>query len=204
MPNPATVQPRTAACNWKTYAEDPHYAINWSSTPLQMESRLSHCLLRYPPGASRSPWTIWELRNIERRPIDATMLRTCKKIHRVGTRILHSDNDFGFPMLNTAWKSSPPSIDAQDELFRPNPCMPRINEDYGPVVTKGDRESIIDLGVTEIKDQVSLESLGGCIYYDPFLRWLYTIGPKNAALHKSLTFSGVIQLHRCSWTQNHR
>ncbi|KAF4633911.1 hypothetical protein G7Y89_g4205 [Cudoniella acicularis] len=39
--------------------------------------------------------------------------------------------------------------------------------------------------------------LRGWAYYDPFLRFLYTIGPANAAMLKSLIFSGTVKLHTC-------
>jgi hypothetical protein len=40
-------------------------------------------------------------------------------------------------------------------------------------------------------------SLSGWVYYDPFLRFLHSIGPKKFLLIKSLKFSGIIKLHIC-------
>jgi len=52
-----------------------------------------------------------------------------------------------------------------------------------------------EIKLVEIRAPLTL--LPGWIYCDPFLRFLHTIGPKNAAMITTLTFVGTAKLHHC-------
>ncbi|KAF8850568.1 hypothetical protein BDZ45DRAFT_751570 [Acephala macrosclerotiorum] len=88
-------------------------------------------------------------------------------------------------MVNEYSNESPPSHYRTVQMVRPYPSKPPPTED------------LIYLTLSEIRDREPETSLAGWVYYDHFLRFLWTIGPKNAALIKTLRFSGVIKFHTC-------
>jgi hypothetical protein len=54
-------------------------------------------------------------------------------------------------------------------------------------------------GLHQIKMHQPIQMLCGWVYFDPFLRFIYSIGP-NAAMLKELTFHGMITTHLCDLT----
>jgi hypothetical protein len=135
---------------------------------------------------ANGPYTA--IHRIYRKPIDSSFLRTSEEIHRIGNKILYGGNDFFFPMSNPSLHRSPPSLLAKRKVWRPSPHKPSIHGDWKTQVAQV---------ITQVERNVPICVLRGWAYYDPFLRFLYTIGPKNAALLKSLKFSGRVKLHLC-------
>jgi len=105
----------------------------------------------------------------------------------MGNKILYRGNELYFSMNNPGCLQSPPSLMAKG-VYRPNANKPEKWEDW---------KDQVDKTITQIENQVPLRALTGWAYYDPFLRFLYTIGPKKARLLKSLKFEGRIKLHLC-------
>jgi hypothetical protein len=132
-----------------------------------------------------------EYREVERAAIDATCLRACRAFFDVGMKMLYSNNTFGFAMCNGSYHQSPPTL-LHNEVLRPDPSKPNPVSD--PRVLQ-----LVQVGISEIQNQMDLTSLSGWVYYDPFLRFLHTIGPKKFPLIKSLEFSGLVKLHTCRW-----
>jgi hypothetical protein len=103
---------------------------------------------------------------------------------------LYSKNTFYFLMCNGTVHRSPPTLLLDGTTIRPNPAKPRPASDTQTLQT-------IQNGISEIQNQFDYTSLSGWVYYDPFLRFLHSIGPKNFSLIKSLKFSGIVKLHIC-------
>jgi len=106
----------------------------------------------------------------------------------MGNKILYGGNELYFRMSNPGCIQSPPSLMARG-VYRPNANKPENSEDW---------KDQVDKIITQIENQVPLCALTGWAYYDPFLRFLYTIGSNNARHIKSLKFEGTIKLHLCS------
>jgi hypothetical protein len=131
-----------------------------------------------------------EYRKFERAAIDATCLRTCKHFRDIGIQKLYSKNTFYFLMCNGTIHSSPPTLLLNDTTVRPDPRKPRPASDPQTL-------QIIQTGITEIQNQTNYITLSGWVYYDPFLRFLHSIGPKKFSLLKSLKCSGIVKIHIC-------
>jgi hypothetical protein len=102
--------------------------------------------------------------------------------------MLYSENGFSFDMLNPYHHKSPPTMLGtvkHHEEWHPSP--PR------PFISPGDVRNAF----YEIERRLPIKALTDWVYYDHFLRWLYCIGPKNAALVKTLKFQGTAKLHNC-------
>ena len=52
--------------------------------------------------------------------------------------------------------------------------------------------------ITLIDTRVPAGQLPGYLFYDPFLRFIHFIGPKNSARIKALEFNGIVKRHSCS------
>ena len=92
-------------------------------------------------------------------------------------------------MNNTTYKGSPFTLIGTNIPFRPSPEKSRPGW--------GDWDAEIAEGICQIQLRRPVEMLLGWVYFDPFLRFLHTIG-KNAALLKHLTFEGVVKIHCCT------
>jgi hypothetical protein len=55
----------------------------------------------------------------------------------------------------------------------------------------------VTTAIYQNEHQVPTKQLTGLAYYDNFLRWLHSIGRKNAASLKALRFEGMAKLHCC-------
>lgn len=156
-------------------------------------------------------YKIWQL--VKRPLIDATVLRTWKYIHYLGTPILYG-NKFNFECGHPDQDWSPPSMifdserfhQAQDHYikgdhgdnnkhriakesyleFRPNPYPPHHDD------SKSKARIFHTMNLAE--RQVGLKYLPGWVVYDPFLRFLYTIGPRNATHIHKVRFHGSIDM----------
>ncbi len=126
----------------------------------------------------------FEIRKVCRSDIDASCLRTCKKLYSEGIRQLYSNTAFGFDM--TAWKSDfYPYLYGIGKIHQPDPSKKHV--------TNLD----IETALSQIQDRVPETDLPGWVYYDRFLRFLYVIGPQNASRIKALKFKAMVKLHSC-------
>lgn len=97
-------------------------------------------------------------------------------------------NKLSFWMANGSVEFSPPTLLPHGNIVhRPKTILPWSYK----------RPEKISQGIVQIQHQWPLPMLEGFIFYDPFLRYLHTIGPVHAAKLKHLEFEGVIRLHQC-------
>jgi len=132
-----------------------------------------------------------EFRDVHRALIDAACLRTNHKIYDTYINFLYSTNNFYFGMTKASVQRSPPTmlLKGKDfKVWRPRPYKPGFD-------AQGNADRA--LAISQISNQVYIKALSGWAYHDPFLRFLYTIGPKNAARLKHITFSGTVKIHTC-------
>lgn len=136
-----------------------------------------------------------EMRAVKKPAIDATLLRTCKDFYNNGMNILYGKNRFTFKPNEYSFKESPFTLLGTSTYiqFRPNPGKPSMRF--------ADWDSEVREGICQIRLCRPVEMLCGWIYFDPFLRFLHTIGASNAAMLKHLNFTGVVKLHQCGWTE---
>ena len=130
------------------------------------------------------------IRPIRRAIIDVSFLRTSKAIYSLGIGRLFGSNDWHFSMVNLHRRASPPSLvrnGGEYAYIHPTVDYPKTtDEGYTATVTTA---------LKDIRDQSPLRELPGFVYYDRFLRFLHTIGPKNASRMKVLRFGGVCMRH---------
>ncbi|KAF7915240.1 hypothetical protein BELL_1056g00040 [Botrytis elliptica] len=182
----AALVPRIATTNWKR---------EFSGSP--------HCM----PGQDCNPYTTTEvgvltttvhgrllvLRRLHQSHIDATCLRVCKAWNQTGGRSLYHFNCYDFKTNNPSSETSPGSwIDG--DYWRPSPRKPFVtaSDDSSRIF-----DAKIQKGIRDIQRRVTIKKLVGWVYHDPFLRFLYMIGAKNAALLRTLSFSGEVRCHQC-------
>ncbi|KAE8443005.1 hypothetical protein EG329_002469 [Mollisiaceae sp. DMI_Dod_QoI] len=129
-----------------------------------------------------------EMRYSRRKVIDPTCLRVCRSFLDIGNYILYRRNGFHFNMTNTNPEYCPPSLIEGRGEFQPRASKPKLgNYKFSYSVMEG---------MSTIDNQVRVTELPGWIYYDKFLRFLHTIGKRNAALLRSLTFQGEVRFYR--------
>ncbi|KUJ14260.1 uncharacterized protein LY89DRAFT_736305 [Mollisia scopiformis] len=179
--DPRTVQPLPVTSNWKTCWMSPRCDISWwEILPLAFFKRRD------------SKGTYTELRPIYRAKIDATCLRVNKKFFKDGNHLLYSNNTLEFLMVNEHYQASPPSTYDGETLHRPNPSKPNVSE-----LPDGYNNTIFATAISAIRNHIPEQELDGSVYYDHFLRFIYSIGPKNAASIKTLQFGGCPNIHEC-------
>ena len=154
---------------------------------------------RVPRHDERGEYT--ELHKVKRCAIDATVLRTNKNFYERGIRMLYRQDTFIFPMANQGRDHSGPSLLVDLTNFRRRIILHR--DPRKPLM--GDSFETLDLPAVghaflEISGQAPINELQGWVYYDPFLRWLHMIRPKNAAHIETLSFTGIVKLHTCTRT----
>ncbi|KAE9370754.1 hypothetical protein N431DRAFT_468776 [Stipitochalara longipes BDJ] len=186
LPDLYFLQPFVVTCNWVRRWCPSDYIVR-TGTQNKDFSDQHRSMVWAPRQDADGPYT--EILRVYRKPIDASFLRTSKALWEMGNKILYGGNEFYFRMNNPSCLWSPPSLMARGKVYRPNAYKPEKWEDW---------KDQVDKIITQIENQVPLRGLTGWAYYDPFLRFLYTIGPENARLLKSLRFEGNIKLHLCA------
>ncbi|KAF8850576.1 hypothetical protein BDZ45DRAFT_809019 [Acephala macrosclerotiorum] len=125
-----------------------------------------------------------EIRLVYCKAIDATCLRVCQQLYQEGIKALYGQNWYSFDMVNTYFHNCPPSyIGGKIKVWRPSPQEPEpenLNRDVTRVIPM-------------LEDQLHFVYLPGWIYYDPFLRFIYTISPRNCLFLTSLAFHGYVK-----------
>ncbi|TGO46667.1 hypothetical protein BOTNAR_0573g00010 [Botryotinia narcissicola] len=169
----AALLPQIATTNWKRkFSGSPHHTTSqdcdpYTTTEVGVLTTTVHGRLLV-------------LRKVHQSQIDATCLRLCKAWNQTGGKLLYSLNCYEFGTNNPTGDESPWTwIDGtRDESPR-------------------NFNSKIQKGIRDIRKQVAIKKLVGWVYHDPFLRFLYMIGVKNAALLRTLSFSGEVRCHQC-------
>ncbi|TGO14178.1 hypothetical protein BTUL_0057g00450 [Botrytis tulipae] len=180
------LMPQIATTNWKRkFSGSPHHTTSqdcypYTTTEVGVLTTTVHGRLLV-------------LRKVHQSQIDATCLRVCKAWNQTGGKLLYCLNCYEFETNNATGDDSPGSwIDGS--LWRPSPKKPFfVARDESPRIFK----SKIQKGIRDIRKQVAIKKLVGWVYHDPFLRFLYMIGVKNAALLRTLSFSGEVRCHQC-------
>ncbi|KAF7950470.1 hypothetical protein EAE96_007754 [Botrytis aclada] len=124
--------------------------------------------------------------------IDASCLRVCKDFYSLCSALLYRDNSFTF----TAFKSSAlcRGVESVCMVDDNKPRKRNDNAQFGKpnssLLSLSDWNHEIDRGISQIQNPSTVDRMNW-LYYDPFLRFLHTIGLKNAALMKTLQFTGA-------------
>lgn len=149
------------------------------------------------PSMTGDHWDIFVCRVCSKANFFALGLRTCKKLYDDGSQLLYSNNIFMFEMTNCKTEFSRTSCFRDGWGTRLK--LKRVATRAGPLY-KPNSKNVPDIeGILEaIASRTLAEELPDYVYFDPFLRFLYAIGPKNAALIKTLKFDGLVKLHKCS------
>ncbi|KAL2065537.1 hypothetical protein VTL71DRAFT_3207 [Oculimacula yallundae] len=193
--HPQSLQPLTVTCNLRDSWSQPHYEIIPGTFPETTNistkkngNQESQSMIEIPRQDCDGSYV--ELRTIKRAAIDASCLRTCKAFQAAGTEYLYGLNNFYFnvPKLRSPYCKFSFLHPKDTELWQPDPFQPQVNDEYLNKVTSA---------IGDVRHHVSLKSLPGWVAYDPFLRFLWSIGPEKAALLKSLKFCGNVKLHEC-------
>ncbi|TGO11224.1 hypothetical protein BTUL_0114g00010 [Botrytis tulipae] len=145
-----------------------------------------------------------QMQNILRLIVDASCLRACKAFQSYGTEMLYRHNTFKFD-ISTYMNTRKYMMYDQDgprsssTVLKPD----RHIESVGVIQPYNEWLVEVKDAVSQVKQSVSDKDLAGWAYQDPFVRFLYNIGPENAKLIKSLQFSGNMKTHRCSPGDDH-
>ncbi|EPE33381.1 hypothetical protein GLAREA_06394 [Glarea lozoyensis ATCC 20868] len=186
LPEEALITPLVITTNWKRHFSQPRFEIY----NRHEKNEDPHEILRFNRKDDKGKYI--QLRYLQVPAIDATFMRTCKTLHQIGSSILYGQNKFIFPTegRKLGWQPSavPCWFGGDIGEHRPSPVRP-----HGETWWKE-----VNAGIAQIQQRTPVTSLLGWIYYDPFPRFIHTIGPQNAAHIKSLTFSGVARIHDCS------
>jgi hypothetical protein len=186
------VKPLVVCSNWVTEPRNPGFVIEHKSySSLPEQDSLYHTLSHVQRKDKDGLYT--EICFVFRLPIDASFLRACKDFYSIGNAMLYGDNEFSFDMVNPYHHKSPPTMLGtfkNHEEWQPDPRKPHISPDN------------VWKATYDIERHVQIKGLTPWVYYDHFLRWLYIIGPKNAALVKALKFQGTAKLHHCQMDED--
>lgn len=143
--------------------------------------------------------------SITKATIDATICRvSC--FDKMATKMLYSENMicFGINGVNHR-RMCPPSMLQDGNLYEPSAWKPYEDSDRNRSLTTNHGEQktweeyieycIDQLKASKMNGEIPL--LEGWMYYDPFLRFIFTIGPKKAALIKKICIKGNLKKHSC-------
>ncbi|APA08866.1 predicted protein [Sclerotinia sclerotiorum 1980 UF-70] len=109
-----------------------------------------------------------ELRRILRPQVDATLLHTCQTFYEIGSRLLYGMNILTFYMASDTTFNNPPSWIGGNS-YRPDPSKIGITKESTPKA------------IQQLRDKAIITAIPGWCYYDPFIRFLYHIRPRNSA-----------------------
>lgn len=182
-----SIVPNVVACNQAfPYYQEPNFNIRRgnahcgvSGTPITIQTPMADKIGEYT-----------QLRNLNFKVIDASYLRTCKKIYNEGIDLLYGRNNFAFDMMSESKLRSCPSYSKQEGQYRPDPHRP-LGSSYNNAIARA---------MPQIAKKARIKQLPGWLYYDYFLRFLWTITPINAASLTALSFVGQVKFHKCQNT----
>ncbi|ESZ92843.1 hypothetical protein SBOR_6774 [Sclerotinia borealis F-4128] len=102
-----------------------------------------------------------------------------------------TETNYTFLTNNPTFHGSPPTWIGKD-VWGPSSSKPYLTaEDKSRQIF----DCRIKKGIRDIERGVRIKSLVGWIFHDPFLRFLYTIGIKNAALLRTLEFRESLRVY---------
>ncbi|TGO55331.1 hypothetical protein BCON_0093g00030 [Botryotinia convoluta] len=193
------ISPNLLATNWKKrYIEpshkicvtgqdfEPYYSDDghrpWPYNPAYFDN--SHVSFKRKTARDKKGKYV-EIQRILRPQIDATLLRTSKIFHKIGSVLLYRHNTFHFGMANESMVKSSPSW-IGEWAYRPEPSKRGINK------------CSISKAIQQLQSKAIVTSIPGWCYYDPFVRFLYHVRLRNSTFIKKLRFEGTIMAHECS------
>ncbi|KAF7854639.1 hypothetical protein EAF04_010447 [Stromatinia cepivora] len=195
----AAIAPSVVTCNWKKFwVGAPSFTIHTDIMPRLMGNGKQE----YPePHKSNVIPTLTEdedgslkvLRRVHEAEIDASIVRVCKSFNNIAANLLYGRNHYTFRMNNSTLGGSPPTWIGKESWYPP--AEKPFTKDYNRSTNSFRKR--IRRGLTDIRKHVTIKNLAGWVFHDPFLRFLYTIGPRNAALIRTLKFSGEVRCHQC-------
>ncbi|KAI9645131.1 hypothetical protein NHQ30_005865 [Ciborinia camelliae] len=194
------VAPSVVTCNWKrVWMGAPTFTIRQQAEPNDPDgiSYGSGCHivrkdydtvkpLVLPSLAEDEDGSLRVYRRVSQEVLAASVLRVCKRFNSIGGNLLYGLNYYTFEMTNGSFEGSPRTWIGK-EVWRPSPKKPYF---HGGERSAEVFHTRIRRGIMDIERHVYIKRLVGWVYYDPFLRFLYAIGPRNAALLRTLEFSG--------------
>lgn len=139
------------------------------------------------------------LQRVLRRVIDASCLRVCKLIYYLGSEMLYRQNDFTFDLTYFRKYLGPQRITASSLMLdKQGPRQDLVTRK--PILRPGYKSYKIWLQkvknvIEQVQQPFSIRELKGWAHEDHFIRFLYTIRPRNAALIKTLQFWGTVTSH---------
>ncbi|KAF7885612.1 uncharacterized protein EAF02_004121 [Botrytis sinoallii] len=195
----AVISPNLLATNWKKRYIEPSHKIHvtgqnfepyysddghrsWPYNPAYFEN--FHVSFKRKTLRDKKGKYV-ELQRILRPQIDATLHRTCKVFHEIGSILLYRHNKFHFCMANESTEKSSPSWIGK-WAYRPEPSKRGI-----------DKESI-SKAIQQLQGKSIVTSIPGWCNYDPFIRFLYHARIRNSTFIKKLQFEGTIKDHECN------
>ncbi|KAF7927370.1 uncharacterized protein EAE97_010045 [Botrytis byssoidea] len=203
------VSPAVVTSNWyKSYSEadyrisfpdSPHYN-RYKSFESGSDVTLRKNVGPRPGIPASSPYV--ELTRVLRPIIYATCLRTCKRIWELGSQILYAENAYSFKMNGTEITDSPPTLMFEGSNYHwPSPENPILSQESilngstDKELSAREYESKIEHVINQLERCVPILELEGWVYYDPFIRFLYTIEPQSRASIRTLRFTGAPKTH---------
>ncbi|KAF7911950.1 hypothetical protein EAE99_010958 [Botrytis elliptica] len=145
-----------------------------------------------------------QMQNVLRPMIDSSCLRACKAFHSYGTKMLYRYNTFTFDIATYRNPRKFMMYDQDGPLSSSTVLKPdRHIESVGVRQPYNEWLAEVKDVVSQVKQSVGVKDLAGWAYQDPFVRFLYNIGPENTKLIKTLQFSGTMKTHRCDPGRDH-
>ncbi|KAF7959538.1 hypothetical protein EAE96_001154 [Botrytis aclada] len=193
------ISPNLLATNWKKRYIEPSHKIHvtgqdfepyfsddghrpWPYNPAYFDG--SHVSFKRKTLRDKKGKYV-EIQRILRPQIDATLLRTSKVFREIGSTLLYRQNAFHFAMASESLERSSPSWIGK-WAYRPEPSK------------RGIDDLSISKAVQQMQGKAIVTAIPGWCYYDPFIRFLYHIRPRNSTLIKKLRFEGTVKAHECS------
>ncbi|KAF7853955.1 hypothetical protein EAF04_010621 [Stromatinia cepivora] len=180
--------PKLVTSNWAKKYLEPCHTIDATVPGLELANDKNSFLFEWPWNLAyfdsfllslnrrrldddQGPYI--ELRRILRPQVDATLLRTSKAFHEIGSNLLYGHNTLTFNMANEPTEIAPSWIGKN--WYRLEPSKVGITEDS------------TSKAIRQLRRKAIITAIPGWCYYDPLIRFLY---------HK-LRFRGTIKLHQC-------
>ncbi|THV44596.1 hypothetical protein BGAL_0610g00030 [Botrytis galanthina] len=121
--------------------------------------------------------------------LNISYLKVCKSFKYIGSKLFYGQNTLEFATGNLVCADSPAGLIAERGIK----YYPWLRQPiYDPGNTRGWVRSV-NKAISCIKTQSNLKDLPAWAWCDPFVRFLFTIGPDNSAELQRLNFSGQVK-----------
>lgn len=137
-----------------------------------------------------------KLQRVTHRLIDATCIRVCKSFYAIGSDMLYKQNAFAFDDASN-WKNAPGDqypleirslmLDQQKLRQYLDSAKPGLKPGYSAYKRWLHK---MDEVISQMQRPVPARELKGWAYFDPLLRFLFTVHQRNASLLKTFKVSG--------------